>query len=309
MAKVLGVSRSGYYAFEGRTPSRHEQEDQALAELIKRIFEDHYGRYGSPRVWEELQSRGFQVSRKRVARLMWKQKLWARRRRKYAKTTDSSHGLWVAENILNRDFQAAYPGEKWVSDITYLRTVFGWLYLTVVIDLWDRKVIGWSMGKELTAAYVCRALEMAVGNRLPRQGLIFHSDRGIQYCSEEFRTMLSRLCPSARQSMSRKGNCWDNACAESFFKTLKVELDILEGEHNFKEVQTGVFEYIEIYYNRRRRHSALGYAIPIALTPNNAAYTLSEKSGEVQLCTMQYSFHCISAFFSVRSVNRFIPLQ
>jgi transposase InsO family protein len=133
MAKVLGVSRSGYYAFEGREPSLHEQEDQELVCLIKRIFEEHHGRYGSPRVWQELKFRGHKVSRKRVERLMREQKLWARRRRKYAKTTDSSHGLLIAENILNRDFQAAYPGEKWVSDITYLRTAFGWLFLTVVM--------------------------------------------------------------------------------------------------------------------------------------------------------------------------------
>jgi len=271
MAKVLGVSRSGYYAFEGREPSRHEQEAQELTELIKQIFEDHYSRYGSPRVWQELRHSGWRVSRKRVERLMRKQKLWARRHRKYVKTTDSSHGLLVAGNILNRDFHAANPGEKWVSDITYLRTIFGWLYLTVVIDLWDRKVIGWTIGKELTAAYVCRALGMAVGNRPPLKGLIFHSDRGVQYCSEEFRNKLKQLCPSVRQSMSRKGNCWDNACAESFFKTLKVELDILNGNHSFKEVKTKVFEYIEVYYNRCRRHSALGYAIPIALAPNNAA--------------------------------------
>ena len=271
MAKVIGVSRSGYYAFEERKPSRHEHEDQELAELITGIFEDHYGRYGSPRIWEELKAVGIRVSRKRVQRLMREQKLWARCRRKYVRTTDSSHGLVVADNILNRDFRTAYPGEKWVSDITYLRSIFGWLYLTVVIDLWDRKVIGWSIGKEITAEYVCRALGMAVGNRPPREGLIFHSDRGVQYCSEEFRTMLIQLCPSSRQSMSRKGNCWDNACAESFFKTLKVELDILNGYHSSKEVQAGLFEYIEIYYNRRRRHSALGYATPLAFTTNKAA--------------------------------------
>ena len=271
MAKVLGVSRSGFYAFEGRKPSLREMEDNELSELIKKIFEGHYRRYGSPRIWEDLKSLGLRISRKRVERLMREQKLIARRRRRYVKTTDSRHGLVVADNILNRDFRALNPGEKWVSDITYLRTISGWLYLTVVIDLWDRKVIGWSMGKELTAAYVCRALEMAVKNRPPREGLIFHSDRGVQYCSEDFRAMLKRLCPSVRQSMSRKGNCWDNACAESFFKTLKVELDILAGKHTFKEVQTGVFEYIEAYYNRCRRHSALGYAIPIALTPNIAA--------------------------------------
>ena len=271
MARILGVSRSGYYAWEGRNPSRYEQKDRELAELIGQIFENHYSRYGSPRVWAELKEMGHRVSRKRVERLMRERKIWARRCRKYVKTTDSNHGLVAAENIMNRDFQASYPGEKWVSDITYLRTIFGWLFLTVVIDLWDRKVIGWSMGKELTAAQVCGALEMAVKNRPAREGLIFHSDRGVQYCSEKFRTMLHQLCPTVRQSMSRKGNCWDNACAESFFKTLKTELHILDGKHSFKEVKTALFEYIEIYYNRCRRHSALGYATPLALTSNIAA--------------------------------------
>ena len=271
MARILGASRSGYYAWEGRKPSRHGQKDLELAELIGKIFAGHHCRYGSPRVWAELQGMGLRVSRKRVERLMRERKLWARRRRNYIKTTDSNHGLVVAVNILNRDFQASYPGEKWVSDITYLRTIFGWLFLTVVIDLWDRKVIGWSMDKELTAVQACRAMEMAVKNRPPREGLIFHSDRGVQYCSEEFRDLLKRLAPTVQQSMSRKGNCWDNACAESFFKTLKTELDILDGKHSYKEVKTALFEYIEIYYNRCRRHSALGYAIPIALAPNNAA--------------------------------------
>ena len=271
MAKVIGVSRSGYYAWERREPSRHEQEDQGLGEIIKKIFNNNHGRYGSPRIWEELKSTGLNVSRKRVERLMQRQKLWARRRRKYVNTTDSSHVLEVAGNILNREFQASYPGEKWVSDITYVRTNAGWLYLTVVIDLWDRKVIGWCMSKEMTARYVCRALEMAVKNRPPPEGLIFHSDRGVQYCSDEFRSLLNRLVPTVRQSMSRKGNCWDNACAESFFKTLKTELKILGTISSLKEVKTALFEYIEIYYNRCRRHSALGYATPLALTPNIAA--------------------------------------
>jgi transposase InsO family protein len=271
MAKMLGVSRSGYYAWKERKAGKHEKEDRELAQLIRLIFDEHYGRYGSPRVWEELKSRGRQVSRKRVERLMRKQGLKARQRRKRVKTTDSHHRLAVSGNILNRDFWAAYSGEKWVSDITYLRTDRGWLYLTIVLDLWDRKVIGWSMGKELTAEHVCHALAMAVANRPPRQGLIFHSDQGVQYCSGEFRGMLYRLCPLARQSMSRKGNCWDNACAESFFKTLKTELDILGGGHSSNQVQAAVFEYIEIYYNRYRRHSALGYATPLALTNNPAA--------------------------------------
>jgi transposase InsO family protein len=197
--------------------------------------------------------------------------LKARIRRKWVKTTDSRHHYARSENILNRDFHAEYPGEKWVSDITFLRTTSGWLYLTVVLDLWDRKVIGWSMAKKLTAEQVSRALVMAVGNRPPRDGLIFHSDQGKQYCSEEFRTTLERLCPLVFQSMSRKGNCWDNACAESFFKTLKIELAILGGRQSFNHIQTAVFEYIEVYYNRCRRHSALGYATPLALSTNIVA--------------------------------------
>ena len=271
MAKIVGASRSGYYAWEGRKPSRHEEKDRELADLIKRIFKEHLGRYGSPRVWMELKGAGILAGRKRIERLMKGMGLKARKRRKHVKTTDSGHRLAVAANILNREFRAEHSGEKWVSDITYLRTKGTWLYLTAIIDLWDRKVIGWSMAEELAAAHVCRALEMAVRNRPAREGLIFHSDRGVQYCSEEFQSALRKHCPTVRQSMSRKGNCWDNACSESFFKTLKAELDILEGKHSLKEVQTGVFEYIEAYYNRRRRHSALGYAIPIALAPNDVA--------------------------------------
>jgi transposase InsO family protein len=271
MAGVLGASRSGYYAWEGRKPSRHEEKDLELADLIRQIYKEHRGRYGSPRVWMELKGMGLSVSRKRIERLMKEMGFKGRRCRKRVKTTDSSHLLAVAANILNREFGAENPGEKWVSDITYLRTKGTWLYLTTVIDLWDRKVIGWSIAEELSAGPVCRAFEMAALNRPAREGLIFHSDRGVQYCSEEFRMAIKKHCPTVRQSMSRKGNCWDNACAESFFKTLKAELDILKGNHSSKEVQTGVFEYIEIYYNRSRRHSALGYAIPIALAPNNAA--------------------------------------
>ena len=154
---------------------------------------------------------------------MREKKLVARRPVKWVKTTDTNHELPISDNILERNFEAAFPGEKWVCDITYLGTDSGWLYLTVVIDLWDRKTIGWSIAEALTAKQTCRALEMAANNRPPRQGLIFHSDRGVQYCSEAFRKMLYRLCPTARQSMSRKGNCWDNACAESFFKTLKID--------------------------------------------------------------------------------------
>jgi transposase InsO family protein len=271
MAKALGVSRSGYYAWESREPSKHDLEDLALAEIIKEIFGSHYGRYGSPRIWAELKAEGINVSRKRVARFMKKLKLHAKKPRKWQKTTDSNHSLPVSQNLLNREFYASFPGEKWVSDITYLRANGVWLYLTVIIDLWDRKVIGWNISTNMQAENMCAALKMAVLNRLPRKGLIFHSDRGVQYCSELFRITLKHLCPAVRQSMSRKGNCWDNAPSESFFKTLKWELPIFKSKHSKQEVRTKVFEYIEIYYNRRRRHSALGYAIPVALTTNTAA--------------------------------------
>jgi transposase InsO family protein len=271
MARVLGVSRSGYYVWEKRKPSLREKKDRMLSLLIKRIFSEHHGRYGSPRVWAELASLGWRVSRKRVQRRMREQILRARRRRRRVYTTDSRHLFAFSANTLSRNFHASNPGEKWVSDITYLRTKNGWLYLAVILDLWDRRVIGWSMGNGLTAELVCRALVMAVGNRQPQEGLIFHSDRGVQYCCDEFSSMLKQLCPSVRQSMSRKGNSWDNACAESFIKTLKVELYILEGRHSSRQVQTAVFEYIGVYYNRCRRHSALGYATPLALTNNNAA--------------------------------------
>jgi transposase InsO family protein len=272
MAKELGVSRSGYYAWLLRKPSRREQEDRELLQLIIQIFESNYGRYGSPRVWQELVNEfNLRISRKRVERLMKEHGLRAKGKKKYITTTDSRHSLPAAENLLNREFRAEGPGEKWVSDITYLRTNGGWLYLTVVLDLWDRKVIGWNIAENMLAENQCEALKMACGNRPPMKGLFFHSDRGAQYCSELFRKTLMTYCPGVRQSMSRKGNCWDNACAETFFKTLKWELEILDGRHARKQVRSGVFEYIEIYYNRRRRHSALGYATPLALTTSKAA--------------------------------------
>jgi len=272
MARVFGVSRSGYYAWLKHGTSRHRAKDTKLLELIKRIYKQHKKRYGSPRIWAELRDRhGLRVSRKRVERLMREAGLRARQKRKWTKTTDSKHSLPIAENLLNREFYAEGPGRKWVSDITYLRTSAGWLYLTVVIDLWDRKVLGWAMTDTLASECVCRAFLMACSNRPPSEGLLFHSDRGVQYCSEEFRLVIKKICPTVRQSMSRKGNCWDNACAESFFKTLKIELEELEGRYDRRQVQTLVFEYIEIYYNRSRRHSALGHATPVALTNNIAA--------------------------------------
>ncbi len=195
---------------------------------------------------------------------MRKNGLSANSKKKWIATTNSRHSLPIAENILNREFTATAPGTKWVSDLTYLKTTQCWMYLCVVIDLWDRKVIGWSLATDMAAAHSVRAFTMATINRKPQHSLIFHSDRGIQYCSTEFRSALQNACPTVRQSMSRKGNCWDNACAESFFKTLKRELVELNGRSTRKQTQLAVFEYIEAYYNRIRKHSALGYFTPVS---------------------------------------------
>ena len=274
MAAIFGVSRSAYYRWARNGVSRRrEKADAELLGLILEIVTKHQRRYGSPRVRQELRKTyGKRVSGKRVARLMREHGLNARGRRKYIPTTDSKHDLYVHENILNRKFRAEKGGQKWVSDITYLRTRVGFVYLTVVLDLYDRKVLGWAMSAGLHARdTAAAALEMAVRNRPPLDGLIFHSDRGIQYCADDFREALGRFCPHVRQSMSRKGNCWDNACAESFFKTLKRELETLDGRRSEAEVRQSVFYYIEAYYNRVRMHSALDNVAPNVFYLTNAA--------------------------------------
>jgi transposase InsO family protein len=273
MAGLLGISRNAYYQWARNGVSRRNKAaDAELVRLIREIAARHHRRYGSPRIRRELRDvYGKRVSLKKVARLMRENGLNARRRT-FIRTTDSNHSLAVCENILNREFHAAKGGRKWVSDITYLRTVNGWVYLTVVLDLYDRKVIGWavSSGMEATDTTVA-ALEMAVKNRTPVDGLIFHSDRGVQYCAQSFRTALREKCPWVRQSMSRKGNCWDNACAESFFKTLKRELETLDGKHSDADVRQSVFFYIEAYYNRIRMHSVLDYVAPNVFNSSKVA--------------------------------------
>jgi putative transposase len=262
MARVFGVSISGFYSWLSRKPGLRLQRDMVIVERIRVLQKKHKGRYGSPRMTADLRDENIRITEKKVAKLMKNNGLAAKNRKKWVNTTNSKHDHPIAENILNRDFTAVGPGYKWVSDITYLRTTQGWVYLTTVIDLWDRKVIGWALSTDMDSIHVVRALEMACMNRQPMEGLIFHSDRGVQYGSKEFRDALALNCPKVRQSMSRKGNCWDNACAESFFKTLKRELEGLDGRSTRKQVQLAVFEYIEIYYNRLRRHSHLGNITP-----------------------------------------------
>jgi transposase InsO family protein len=265
MAGLFGVSSGAYYKWARNGVSQRRSEtDAELLRLIREIVSKHHQRYGSPRVREELRHLyGKQVSLKKVARLMRENGLNARRRRKFIPTTNSNHGLPVCENLLDRQFHAEKDGQKWVSDITYLRTSDGWVYLTTVIDLFNRNVIGWALSADMETIHTTiPAFEMAFKNCKPQDGLLFHSDRGVQYCAKSFRDILCKLCPSVRQSMSRKGNCWDNACAESFFKTLKTELETLDGKHSATGVRQSVFMYIEAYYNKVRLHSALDYTAP-----------------------------------------------
>jgi len=259
MCRVFKISKSSYYHWLKSGSSKRWLENEELLVRIKNIFDYSLKTYGSPRIKEELQTQGFQVSRPRVARIMKAAGIRARIPRRFVVTTDSRHNYPVAPNILNREFTTSRPGQVWVSDITYIRTNRGWLYLTVIIDLFDRKVVGWSMSKGMTAEEtIISAWRMAVKNRPINQELIFHSDRGIQYACTKFTNILNAN-ELVQRSMSRKGNCWDNAVAESFFKTIKVESVYNQIYQNHDHAKLSLFKWIETWYNRKRRHSALGY--------------------------------------------------
>ena len=263
MCKVLNVSRSSYYRWYCEGPSNRELENQKLTTSIKEVFEESKRTYGSPRVTEELKRRGVNVSKPRVAKLMRLNNLKSKVRKKYRVTTNSNHIHVISENHLDRNFKPNALNKVWVSDITYIKTDEDWLYLTTVIDLYDRQVIGWSLSKTLfTKETITPAWKMAISKRKIDDNLIFHSDRGIQYASKEFRNQLNAN-NLITQSMSRKGNCWDNAVAESFFKTLKSELIYHQEYKTIEQAKLAVFEYIEIWYNRKRLHSSLGYKTPI----------------------------------------------
>lgn len=262
MASVLQVSRSGYHRWLN---SRHEpclrlQKQHMRDQMILDAFVRSKGRAGARRIQKDLDDDGFHCCIKTIRDSMNRQDLVPKAARKFKVTTDSKHSLPVSENLLERNFHAEAPNVKWAGDITYLQTTEGWLYLAVVIDLYSRKVIGWSMDKTMKADLVCDALKMALWRREFPQGVIFHSDRGSQYCSQAFRTLLQSH--SVVQSMSRKGDCWDNACVESFFHSLKVEAVLYEPMLDRENMRQAVFEYIEVDYNRTRRHSYLGYLSP-----------------------------------------------
>jgi len=258
MCKVLRVSPSAYYDWKaGRSTKRIEREDK-IKRQVKEIWENSRYTYGSPRVWEAIKAAESnpRVSRSLIARVMKKYGFKSIHAKKFKVTTDSTHNYPVSENVLDRNFSAEREAQKWVSDITYIATREGWLYLTVIIDLFDRKVIGWSFSKGMTAnETVIPSWRMAIGNRPIIAPLLFHSDRGVQYACKAFRNLINNLLVT--QSMSRKGNCWDNAVAESFFKTLKVERVYQTSYFSREQAKTDLFEYIEIWYNQQRIHSAI----------------------------------------------------
>jgi putative transposase len=266
MCSVLEVSRSGYYAWLGRPASARVQSDRELITEIRGIHEGSNQRYGSPRIHEELAANETHVGRKRIARLMREEGLSARAKRRFVKTTDSKHDLPIAPNLLKRNFFSSAPNKVWVGDITYLETHQGWLYLAVLVDLFSRRVVGWAMSERIDTALVMSALSMAVAQRRPARGFIVHSDRGSQYASHEHRKALRGI--GAKCSMSRKGDCWDNAVAESFFASLRKELTNRVTFLTRDAARTHVFEYIEAFYNRARRHSTINYQSPVNFEAN-----------------------------------------
>ncbi len=262
MCKVLNVSSSGYYYWHKHPVGARQHKQNQLVNHIRRVHTQSQSRYGSPRIADELRDQGVKASRNRIARLMQKEGIRSIMYKKYrVQTTESNHNYPVAKNLLNREFTAEKPGQKWVSDITYIATGQGWLYLTAILDLADRKVVGWALSESLKAVDTSvAAWRMALKNRPLNGRLIFHSDRGIQYACTEFRDELKEL--PVEQSMSRKGNCWDNAVAESFFKTLKSELVNHTHFETRAAARLATFEYIKGWYNRRRKHSVLNYRTP-----------------------------------------------
>lgn len=260
LCDTLGVSRAGFYAWQKRPASAQQQRRDALLVEMAAIHAEVKQRYGSPRIHKELAHRGVPCCVNTVAKLMHDNDIRAKSARKFRNTTDSNHPLPVADNVLDRQFDPQGPNEKWVTDITYVPTREGWLYLAVVEDLYSRMVVGWAMAETMTSRLVVDALQMAVQRRFPGEGLLAHSDRGSQYASEHYQRLLGKHGITC--SMSRRANCWDNAPMESFFASLKKELTHHEDYQTRAEARASIFEYIEAFYNPKRRHSSLGYVSP-----------------------------------------------
>lgn len=260
MCRLFGVTPQGYYAFVKRPPSARAVREAEIRERIQAIHKASKGRYGSPRILQELQREQMRTSKRFVERAMRDMGLRGRGKRRFRITTAANPRHAVEPNILDREFTATRPNERWVTDISYIWTAEGWMYLAAILDLYSRSVVGWALDTTLSTKLPLTALQMAIGRRKPSRGLLHHSDRGCQYTSAEYRRELARR--GATVSMSRKGNCWDNAVAESFFATLKTELVYEQEWATRSELRAAVFEYIEIFYNRQRLHSSLGYKTP-----------------------------------------------
>ena len=258
LCRELGVSRSGYYAHLKRAESKREREDQRLRLLIHIAHREGRHNYGRPKVHKALKQLGEHVSAKRIARLMREEGLKGKMRRRFRRTTESNHSDLVHPNLLDRNFTAMAPNQRWVADITYLRTPTGFIYLAAVLDLFSRAIVGWALGPSLEGSLVTKALEAALMRRCPEPGLLHHSDRGCQYTSKDYQSLLA--ANGITCSMSGTGNCFDNAAMESWFSTLKLELR--EDFKDLAEAQLELFDYIEVFYNRKRLHSSLGYLSP-----------------------------------------------
>jgi len=260
MCRVLQVSRSGYYDWRKRGVSNRKKANRRLLKSIDDAMQRSRWTYGSPRITAELNAQGIECSKNRVARIMRENGIRAKTKRKFKATTNSKHNFPVADNILNRQFSATAPNRKWTSDITYIWTHEGWLYLSVILDIYSRQIVGWAMSNRLTKELTIDAFEQAVSHRKLSPEVIFHSDRGSQFACTEFQELLAKR--NMIPSMSRAGDCYDNAITETFFGTLKTELIYFEEYFLRDEARRSIFEYIEVFYNRQRRHSALGYMTP-----------------------------------------------
>lgn len=260
MCRALAVSPAGYYAWRGRPESPRSIQARTLLSAIRVIHRESRETYGSPSIWDALRKQGHHLGEHRVARLMRQAGIRAKTVKKWRATTQSQHRFSVAANTLDRQFTVEAPNQVWAGDLTYVWTTEGWLYLAVLLDLYSRRVIGWAMSNRLTVDLAEGALTMALANRTPLGGLLHHSDRGSQYAATRYQQVL--VTHGITASMSRKGNCWDNACVESFFGTLKRELVYHRRYVTREEAKQDIFEYIEVFYNRQRRHSTLGYDSP-----------------------------------------------
>lgn len=267
MCRVLNINRKAYYHWQKRRSTQRRIEDLKFVELLRKHYQLYNGRYGLLKLVREIRKEGFNVNKKRIYRLMKKEGLYSRTSKKFKVTTKQGKGARFSENLLDGKFQATRANEIWTSDITYIKTKEGWLYLAVVLDIYSRRIIGWAIQPRVTSDIVLKALMMAIRNRKPDKGIIFHSDRGSQYTSELVRSRLNIY--GFRQSMSGKGNCYDNAITETFFSLLKKELVYLTVFETREQARREIFEYIEIFYNRQRIHSSLGYLSPVEYEMKN----------------------------------------